>query len=563
MEWIDRTAQHYPEFVVFLAVGLGYWAGSFKIRGVGLGPVTGSLLAGVVIGYFVPVPVSDTAKQVLFLLFMFGIGYSVGPSFFRGMRDGGWRWAILGVVVPMAGLITAWALAKILKLEVGYAVGLISGGMTESPVIGTGSEAIRHLPIAVAEQERLISQIAVADALCYIVGTFGVIWFCSSLAPRLLGINLAEHARELEERLGIQREKAGVSSAWRMFDLRAYRVDARHAVVGLSVAEAEARTPNERLFIERIRRGDTISVATPHWVLEAGDVVAVSGKSEVILNLVDHRAVEVADRELLDIPNAMFDVVLSNPALVGKRLADIVAQAAEIRGVFLRGIRRGGEAIPIGQNTVLERGDVLTLVGLEPAVERVVARVGRAARPSDTTDFIVLGLAIFAGAVAGVSLAVPIGNLHIVLGSSVGTLLAGLLVGWRNSVQPLFGRVPHGAIEFMKSIGLAGFVAMIGLKAGPVFVEALREVGVSIFLAGIVVTLVPQFVGLFVGRYLLKLDPVMLLGGLSGAQTMTAALAAIQERSASPVAVLGYSGTVAFGHILITTWGTVIVWLLQ
>jgi putative transport protein len=292
-------------------------------------------------------------------------------------------------------------------------------------------------------------------------------------------------------------------------------------------------------------------------------VVAVSGKSEVILNLVDHRAVEVADRELLDIPNASFDAVLSNRSLVGKPLAEIVAQATEIRGVFLREIRRGGESIPIGQNTILERGDVLTLVGLEPAVERVAARLGRAARPSDTTDLVVVGLAIFVGAIAGVSLAVPIGNLHIVLGSSVGTLLAGLLVGWRNSVQPLFGRVPHGAIEFMKSIGLAGFVAMIGLKAGPVFVEALREVGVTVFLAGIAVTLVPQFVGLFVGRYLLKLDPILLLGGLAGAQTMTAALAAVQERSASPVAVLGYSGTVAFGHILITTWGTVIVWLLQ
>jgi putative transport protein len=430
-------------------------------------------------------------------------------------------------------------------------------------VIGTGSEAIRHLPIAVAEQDRLISQIAVADALCYIVGTFGVIWFCSSLAPRLLGIDLKAHALELEKELGIQRETAGVSSAWRMFDLRAYRVDPQHAVVGMTVAQAEARTPDERLFIERVRRGDTISIATPQWVLQAGDVVAVSGKSEVILNLVDNRAVEVADRELLDIPSATFDVVLSNPALVGKRLADIPAHATEVRGVFLRGIQRGGERIPIGLNTVLERGDVLTLVGLEPAVERVIARIGRVARPSDTTDFVMLGLAIFAGALAGVSLALPIGGLHIALGSSVGTLLAGLLAGWRNSVQPLFGRVPHGAIEFMKSIGLAGFVAMIGLKAGPMFVDALREVGATVFLAGIAVTFVPQFVGLFVGRYLLKLDPILLLGGLAGAQTMTAAMAAVQERSASPVAVLGYSGMVAFGHILITTWGTVIVWLLQ
>ncbi|MEJ0002839.1 MAG: aspartate-alanine antiporter [Pararobbsia sp.] len=563
MEWFASALQHYPELAVFLAIGIGYWIGGFKIRGVGFGPVTGSLLAGVVIGYFVHVPVSDTAKQILFLLFMFGIGYSVGPSFFRGMKDGGWRWAVLGVVVPVAGLLTAWALATMLKLDTGYAVGLISGGLTESPVIGTGSEAIRHLPISAAEQERLIGQIAVADALCYVFGTFGVIWFCSSLGPRLLGIDLKAEARKVEEALGIRREEAGVASAWRMFDLRAYRIEPWHVSAGQTVAQAEARAAPERLFVERIRRGERIFTATPDIVIEPGDVVAVLGKSEVLMKLVDPRALELADRELLDIPSATFDVVLSNPALVGKRLGDILDQATEIRGVFLREIQRGGETIPIGLQTVLERGDVLTLIGLEPAVERVVSRIGEAVRASDATDFVVLGLAIFAGALAGASLALPVGNLHLALGSSVGTLVAGLLAGWRNAMRPLFGRVPHGAVEFMKSVGLAAFVSMIGLKAGPVFVSALKEVGLTVFLAGMAVTLVPQIVGLLVGRYLLKLEPLLLLGGLSGAQTMTAALAAVQERSASPVAVLGYSGTVAFGHILITTWGTAIVWLLQ
>ena len=197
MDFLSNMLQRYPELAVFLAIGLGYWVGGFKVRGVGFGPVTGSLLAGLLIGYFVRVPVSDTAKQVLFLMFMFGIGYSVGPSFFRGMKDGGWRWVVIGIVVPVAGLLTAWGLAVLLKLEVGYAVGLLSGGLTESPAIGTGSEAIRNLPISVEEKDRLISQIAVADALCYIFGTFGVIWFCSSLGPKLLGLDLKAEAPSL------------------------------------------------------------------------------------------------------------------------------------------------------------------------------------------------------------------------------------------------------------------------------------------------------------------------------------------------------------------------------
>jgi putative transport protein len=153
--------------------------------------------------------------------------------------------------------------------------------------------------------------------------------------------------------------------------------------------------------------------------------------------------------------------------------------------------------------------------------------------------------------------------LRINLGTSVGTLLAGLLVGWFRSLVPWFGGIPDGAILFMRSMGLAGFVAMIGLKAGPVFVSALKDVGYVLLLGGVVVTLVPLLSGLLMGRYVLKLNPVLLLGGLAGAQTMTAGLAAVQEKADSTVAVLGYSGTIAFGHILLTTCGTLLIALLS
>jgi len=187
---------------------------------------------------------------------------------------------------------------------------------------------------------------------------------------------------------------------------------------------------------------------------------------------------------------------------------------------------------------------------------------GRVLSPIQESDLATLGLAIFAGVLVGAIVTIPVAHLRINLGTSVGTLLAGLLVGWFRSVVPWFGRIPDGAVLFMRSIGLAAFVAMVGLKAGPVFVTALKEVGYVLLLGGIVVTLMPLLTGLLFGRYVLKLNPVLLLGGLAGAQTMTAGLAAVQEKSESPVAVLGYSGTVAFGHILLTTCGTLIIALL-
>lgn len=563
MDVLAATLRTHPEIAVFLAIGLGYWIGRFSVRGVGFGPVTGSLIAGLLVGYAVEVPVADTAKQLLFLLFMFGIGYSAGPGFVRGLRDAGWRWAVLGSVIPLAGLLTAWAMAKLLDLELGYAVGMMSGGLTESPVIGTASEAIRALPIPAEEKSRLIAQIPVADALTYLFGTIGVIVFCGYIGPWLLRVDLRADARRLEAAMGLSREADGVDSGWRMFAMRAYRLEPRHRVVGLPVAEAERSAAPARLFIERIRRDGEVIDAQPETVLRAGDVVAVIAARETMVRLLAGVAEEVHDRRLLDVPVATRDVVLSHASVVGRSVAELRAETTAFRGVFLQAIRRAGRSLPVAPQTRLEQGDVITLHGLAPAVDRIASLAGEPARSPRGADFVALGLAIGAGALAGVLLSLPVAGLHIALGSSVAVLLVGLALGWRNAQHPGFAHIPAAAIEFMKSLGLSAFVAMIGLKAGPVFVDAIREIGLSVFLGGIVVTLVPQFVGLLVGRYLLRIEPLLLLGALAGAQTMTAALAAVQDRSDSPVAVIGYSSTVAFGHILISIGGTVLVWMLH
>lgn len=563
MDWLTPYFTQHAEIGVFLAIGLGYWIGRFKYKGVGFGPVTGSLIAGLLIGYFFHVPVADTAKQLLFLLFMFGIGYSAGPGFIRGIRDGGWRWVVIGIVIPVSGLLTAYLMARLLDLEMGYAAGMMSGGLTESPVIGTASEAIRALPISAAEKDRLIAQIPVADALTYIFGTFGIIFFCTYIAPWIMRIDLKAEALKLELEMGIERKGQDIVSAWRMFELRAYRLDAGQKVVGLSVAQAEDAVTPERMFIERIRREGTIVEARPDTVLQAGDVIAVIGLNEALLKALPIRANEVYDRELLDIRQATYDVEVQRREVSGRTVAQLRRQVALVRGVFLKNIQRGSEQLPVAPGTVIRRGDILTIHGLEPAVNRVAALVGTVSRPILETDFVALGLAIFAGALLGLMLTFPVGGLHIALGSSVAVLLVGLAVGWRNATQVRFAPIPAGAIEFMTSIGLSAFVAMIGLKAGPVFIEALREVGVAVFFGGVVVTLVPQLIGLLVGRYILRLNPLLLLGALAGAQTMTAALASVQDRSGSPIAVIGYSSTVAFGHILISIGGTALIWMLH
>ncbi|MBZ9605706.1 aspartate-alanine antiporter [Phyllobacterium chamaecytisi] len=558
MVWFEQFLVKYPELAVFLAISIGYLIGGVKVRGFGLGPVTGSLFAGILIGQFAHVPIAGMAKSLLFLLFLFGIGYSVGPQFLQALKRDGLKPVLLAVVVCVTGLLTAIVIAKALGLDPGFAAGLVSGALTESPAMGTATEAINALPLMEDERARLVAHIAVADAVCYVFGAVGVILFCSVLGPKLLGIDLAAEALKLEHELGITRTAAGVASAWHRFELRAYRIAEGAPIAGLSVAAAEAKFPEHRLFIQRVRRGERVIEASPEFVLSPEDVVAVSGRRETLVELLGQRAAEVEDRELLDIPVSVADVLVTSRDLDGRSIAD-AAKEDWTRSLYLRAITRGNQNLPLAPGILVQRGDILRLVGPEAVVSRAAKRVGVIIAPTASTDFFVLGLAIFLGGLVGVLVTFPIGDMRISLSTSVGTLLAGLVVGHMRTRFPLFGRIPDGAVSLMTALGLAAFVAMTGLHAGPIFFSAIAEAGVGLLFGGVVVTLMPMFVGLYVGRYLLGMNPILLLGGLAGAQTMTAGMAAVQDRSGSPVAVLGYTPAVPIGHILLTTWGTVIV----
>lgn len=558
MAWFGQFLVKYPELAIFLAISIGYLIGGIKVGGFSLGPVTGSLFAGILIGQFADVPVSSTAKSFLFLLFLFGIGYSVGPQFMQALKRDGMKPVVLAVVVCVTGLLTAIAVAKALGLDPGFSAGLLSGSLTESPAMGTATEAINALPLPEADRARFVAHIAVADAVCYIFGAVGVILFCSVVGPKLLGIDLATEALKLEKELGIKRVAAGVSSAWHKFELRAYRVADHAPIVGQSVKAAEEKFPEHRLFIQRVRRDGTILEATPQLVIQPGDVVAVSGRRETLVDVVDERAEEVEDPELLDVPVEVVDVLVTHRELVGRTIED-VSKESWARSVYLRSITRGGQDIPFAPGITVERGDIARLVGPESVVPRAAERIGAIVAPTTATDFFVLGLAIFLGGLVGVLVTIPIAGMQISLSTSVGTLLAGLVVGHLRTRFPLFGRIPDAAISLMTALGLAAFVAMTGLHAGPVFMSAIAEAGIGLLFGGMIVTLMPMIVGLYVGRYLLRMNPILLLGGLAGAQTMTAGMAAVQDRSGSPVAVLGYTPAVPIGHILLTTWGTVIV----
>jgi putative transport protein len=558
LAWLEQFLVRYPELALFLVIAAGYWIGSFKIGAFSLGPVTGALFAGLLVGQFAHVPVSAMTKSFLFLLFLFGIGYSVGPQFMLALKRDGLKPVLLAIVMCMTGLVTSIVVARILHLDAGFAAGLMSGALSQSAAMGTATDAINGLPLPEAERAQLVAHVAVADAVCYIFGYAGVILFCTTVVPMLLKIDLKAEALKLERELGMDRAKPGLASAWRKFELRAYRLAEGAPLAGSSVAEAEARVAEHRLFIHRIRRAEGILEAKPNLILEPQDVIALSGPRQIIVELIGSRAEEIEDKELLDFAVIAVDVLLIDAKLAGMKLGE-ASEQEWARGLYLRSLSRGGQELPIAANVALQRGDLLRIVGPEPIVKRAAEKIGAIVSPNPSIDFVVMGLAIFLGGLVGVLVSFPVGGIKLSLSTSVGTLLAGLLVGNLRTHYPLFGRIPDGAISLMTSLGLAAFVGLTGIHAGPVFVSAVKEAGIGLLLGGAVVTLLPQIVGLCMGHFALRMNPILLLGALTGGQTVTAAMAAVQERSGSPVAVLGYTPAYPVANILLTTWGSIIV----
>jgi putative transport protein len=262
---------------------------------------------------------------------------------------------------------------------------------------------------------------------------------------------------------------------------------------GLRVAEAESLVPDARLFILRIRRGGEIMDATADTVLKEGDVVAVAGEREVLVNILGAATQEVEDRELLAVPVEGVDVLVTNKEVDGKTLAELAARPAA-RGVFLRKITRGATAtdIPILPSTEVNRGDLLTLVGRTQDTAAATKMLGVADRPTDVTDMAFVGAAIVVGALIG-SLVFKVAGAPLTLSTAGGALIAGIIGGWLRSVRPNFGRIPTPTVWFMNSVGLNIFIAIVGISAGPGFVNGLKTQGIGLFLWGALATTVPLF----------------------------------------------------------------------
>lgn len=562
--WFVEALRHTPALAVFLTIGLGFWLGKIKIKGIALGTVTAVLIVGVLVGQL-DIDVGGPLKSVSFLLFLFCIGYSVGPQFFRSLKGEGLKEVIFAVVVCGLILATAIGVSVWFGLNPGQAGGMMAGASTASPVVGAVEDTLSSLPGSAEEKADMAAAIPVCYAMTYVFGTLGAVWLLGYVGPAMMGglDKVKAMTRELEKHLSPVTPGSNPASfnACRPVAFRAYRTDGPGMTAPVSVSDLETRYEEmgRRVSVERIQRGqtgdieDTISAQT---MIQPGDTVVLAGRREMMVGDNGWLGHEVAGVRLLSFSVEDVDVTVSKHCTI-RTVRELFDQPWMV-GVDIKRIVRNDIPLNPLETTELQRGDIVELVGLKRHLDRASREIGYADPRTLSTDFVFIGLGILLGGLLG-ALAIKIGGIPVSLGASGGALVSGLVLGWLRAKRPVAGAIPKASLWVFNNLGLNMYIAVIGIAAGPSFISAFSEVGPKIFIAGLIVTVVPLFLSILIGHKIFKFHPAVTLGCCAGARKTTAGLGAVQERLGSTVPALGYTITYAVSNTLLIILGIVLV----
>lgn len=556
MHYFVDTLQKYPEIAIFLTIGIGFWIGNLKLGKFNLGVVTSTLLAGLLVGQ-IGLKLPGVLQSTFFAMFLFSVGYSVGPQFIRALRSDGLPQVIFAVIICLVGTATAIILGKFLGYNGALTAGLLSGGYTNSTVLGVATDLMNQSNMAPAELKASLALLPVAYAVTYPFGTIGSAYMLANIAPKILGFDLAKVCQEYEREHG--GTKVG-TTAYREFSARALRLT-NPELVGKTVEDVENMFRNE-IFIRRIRADENAPIidCQRDTVLTDNAILAVSGGLGALLAYEKEFGPELKDVPLLDFSTELLDLVVTNKAYAGKTLGEIIHTlfGEPGRGVFVTKFTRSDIVMPMREEMTIQRGDVLTILGAKADVAKIAKVLGYADRPVEGSDMAFMAFGIVFGSLIG-AFTIHIGGIPLSFGTAVGAIVAGIICGYMRSTMRTFGHIPAPAVWVFNNLGLNGFIACIGLNAALGFVGGIQTYGLTLFFAGAVVTLMPIIVGLLLGHYVFKFHPGIMLGACAGARSTTAALGALQEASKSNVPVVGYATGYAVSRLVMALLTIVVV----
>jgi aspartate-alanine antiporter len=556
MELIQQIAKNAPEAFLFLAIAVGAALGRVRIRGIAIGMTACTLIVSVILGQFGAVVISPILKSVFFGFFVFTIGFRSGPQFFASLSFRTLAQVVMALFIGACGLAIILVLTYYMQLDAGTAAGLGAGALTQSSMLGTASGALDHLSLSQDSLNQHQANLAAGYAITYVSGYILVLLFVPLVAPILMGIDLKDEAAKLEAALSVGAPLKQNQLCYRKFQVRAFRVS---TAAGLTIGEIEKKI-GRRATIERLMRRGSDFPTSRETPLQAGDEILFSGPSSVLVVASATIGTEIEGQELMSTTaGQVVTVYVTSADLHGRSLAEIVDKAGEsARGIFLRTLTRHGHEVPLGPQTRVYIGDIMTLVGVSEEVERVARILGQIVRTDDRTDiaFICMGLAI--GWLVGL-VTYRAGTIPLTLGGAGGALISGLVCGWLHGRKPTIGAYPPAAQQTLSDLGLSAFIAAIGLANGPAALQAIQLHGLALLGAGVAVTLVPMIAGTLFAYHILRMNPVIICGALAGAMTVDAAVSGTCEVAKSQTPVLGVAVPYAISNVVLTMIGPIII----
>ena len=539
---------------VFAVIALGYLIARLKIAGIELGATTGVLLAGLVLGHF-GLKIHELVGSFGFILFIFTIGLQAGPSFFTVVAKDGAKYFVMALVVAITAFTLVYLITLFLDIGAGYQAGILGGALTSTPTIAGAQDAIKSglAPLHGAEPNQIISRINVAYAVTYVFGSIGVI-FMIRLMPAFLGIDLPKEANQLSQESGLGISSYQNNMTKQLPVIRAYKIPAGE-LVGMTIEQAIIAV-GKRVMPLKVRRDKRVMDADPALEIHEGDIISVIGELSDLMKRGSDIGPEILDRDLLNYQIVTKEIVVTNSDAVGKSIKEL--ELLSHYGCVARTIIRTSIDVPVSDQVMLNQGDRLCVIGEENHIARLAEKIGRIESEATHTDLLTLSLGLSLGLLLGL-ITIKFGWLSFAIGSAAGLLLAGILIGFLRAQHPTFGGVPPAARLVLSELGLAFFMASIGVNAGEHLVEVMMTVGPQLVLVGLVITLVPVAVGYVFGRKILKLNPVLLLGSLTGAMTSTPSLNVITHSAKSEIPALGYAGTYTFANVFLTIAGSLIM----
>ena len=540
-----------PVISIFICLALGYLIGKLKIKSFTIGATVGTLLVGLLISLVFKgagtYQIDGTVKTIFFSLFIFAIGYEVGPSFFASLKSSGLKIIILSLFFAVAAFVVSIVLFKAFGIGAGEAGGILAGSLTQSAILGTADSTMKGM-LSGTELKTAESQMAIAYALTYVFGTVGVVVFLKNGAAKLIGVNLTDTVKKKIDQTNFH-ESSSDNTVVGNIKARAFCIENGAEFIGKTIGSVEEQYGDDLTITQIIRKGKKVSLAPDVQLLE-GDTVTIIGLLDAVLHFEAPGMKETDDSEALKLDVIKQEIILTNHFSL-----DVIKHLSE-NGIVISERKRDNNVL--SEDQALKALDHLTLVGPKALIAKVVKKLGYVKDTGTETDVSFISMGLVVGLLIG-AISFVVSGIPITLGSGGGALIGGLLFGYYQDKHSNYGLMPKATRWFCKSVGLNLFIAIVGLTSGASFLSALQSMGVKVLLIGVLVTILPHIASVYFGKFVLKLDAVDIIGALCGAGTCTAALNGVVEEYESSIFAVAYTPGYAMGNILLTVLGPLVV----